>query len=103
MAVLRILSAVLGLAFAAAIVWGFVAGGSVMPVLAQMLAEPWGVVTLADLYLGFVLVAGLVVLLEPERRNGVLWGIAIVLLGNVVTAAWIALRLPNVLARLRAA
>ncbi|MBX3490265.1 MAG: DUF1475 family protein [Parvibaculum sp.] len=103
MIVFRILSAVLGLAFAVAIIWGFVAGGSVVPVLALMLAEPWGVVTLADLYLGFVLVAGLVVLLEPERRNGVLWGIAILLLGNVITAAWIALRLPHVLARFKAA
>ncbi|WP_339831093.1 DUF1475 family protein [uncultured Parvibaculum sp.] len=101
MIVLRILSAVLGLVFAGAIIWGFVAGGSVVPVLAMMLAEPWGVVTLADLYLGFVLVAGLVVLLEPERRAGVLWGIAIVLLGNVITAAWIVIRLPHVLARLR--
>lgn len=98
----RILSAVLGLAFASSIVWGFVTGGSVVPVLTLMLAEPWGVVTLADLYLGFVLVAGLVILLERQKRTGVLWGIAVILLGNVVTAAWIVLRLPAVLARLRA-
>jgi len=101
MIAMRILSAVLGLAFAGAIVWGFIAGGSVVPVLALMLAEPWGAVTLADLYLGFVLMAGLVVLFEPERRNGVLWGAAIVLFGNVITAAWVVFRLPVIMARLK--
>ena len=101
MTLYRIVAALLGLAFAASLVWGFMEGGSVVPLLEVMLAEPWGVVTLADLYLGFLLFAGLVLVLEANRATGLAWGLAIVLLGNVVTALWIVLRLPAVLARLR--
>ncbi len=98
---LRILSAILGLAFGASLIWGFADGSSVVPLLTLMLAEPWGVVTLADLYLGFVLFAGLVLVLEHSKLTGILWAIAIVLLGNIITAAWIVFRLPGVLQRLR--
>lgn len=97
----RIISAILGLAFAGSIIWGFADGRSVVPLLEIMLAEPWGVVTLADLYLGFVLVAGIIILLEPNRTTGIAWGASVVILGNVITAAWIVFRLPGVLARLR--
>lgn len=101
MARYRILSALLGLGFAGLLAWGFAAGGSVVPLLDVMLAEPWGLVTLADLYLGFVLMAGLVIVLEPDRRAGLAWAAAIVLLGNVITALWVVTRLPGTLARLR--
>ncbi len=100
MTVFRIASAILGLVFGASIMWGFADGGSVVPLLEIMLAEPWGVVTLADLYLGFVLVAGLIITLERNIVPGILWGLSVVIFGNVVTAAWIALRLPKVIARL---
>lgn len=98
----RIISAILGLAFVGSIIWGFADGRSVIPLLDVMLEQPWGIVTLADLYLGFVLFAGLIILLEPNRKAGIVWGLSIVLLGNFVTAAWIVFRLPHVLARLRA-
>lgn len=97
----RILSAILGLAFAGSIIWGFADGRSVVPLLEIMLAEPWGIVTLADLYLGFVLAAGIIIVLEPHRMAGILWGVSVIILGNVITAAWIVFRLPGVLARLR--
>ncbi|WP_425062157.1 DUF1475 family protein [Pyruvatibacter mobilis] len=100
MTLIRLLSALLGLAFAGALAWGFAEGGSVVPLLEIMTADPWGVVTLADLYLGFVLVAFLMVLLEQRRLTGILWGVATVVLGNIVTAAWIVFRLPKVIARL---
>lgn len=97
----RVLAGLLGLGFAATLVWGFMTGGSVVPLLDIMLTRPWGVVTLADLYLGFVLFAGLVLVLEPRRAAGLAWAVAIVLLGNVVTALWVVLRLPAVLAQHR--
>jgi len=98
----RGVAAVLGLAFAALLVWGFAVGGSVVPLLTTLLAAPWGVVTLADLYLGFVLVAGIIVVLEPNRGTGVAWGIGVVVFGNIVTAAWIVMRLPAAVQRLQA-
>lgn len=98
----RFLAGLFGLGFAVTLAWGFMEGGSVVPLLDIMLAEPWGVVTLADLYLGFVLFAGLVLVLEPSRGAGLAWAVGIIVLGNLVTAAWIVLRLPAVLARLRA-
>lgn len=101
MTALRLTAVILGLAFAASLVWGFAQGGSVVPLLDVMLAEPWGVVTLADLYLGFVLAAGLILVLEPGRPAGLAWALAVILLGNLVTAAWIAFRLPAAVERLR--
>jgi len=101
MTLIRLLSAVLGLAFAGVLAWGFVEGGSVVPLLEVMLAQPWGIATLADLYLGFVLVACLMGVLEQRKLTGLLWGVATVVLGNIVTAAWIVFRLPKVIARLR--
>ena len=97
----RILSAILGLAFGASLVWGFAEGGSVVPLLEIMLAEPWGVVTLADLYLGFVLAAGIILVLEPSRMTGLVWAVAVVVLGNIITAAWIVFRLPGAIEKLR--
>jgi len=97
----RILSAILGLAFGASLVWGFAEGGSVVPLLEIMLAEPWGVVTLADLYLGFVLAAGIILVLEPSRVTGLVWAVAVVVLGNIITAAWIVFRLPGAIEKLR--
>lgn len=66
----------------------------------QISAMPWGLVSLIDLYLGFVVLAVLIGLVE--RRGAALgWIVALFVLGNVVGAAWFAWRLPRVWSALR--
>ncbi|MBB5517753.1 DUF1475 family protein [Amphiplicatus metriothermophilus] len=84
------------------IVWAMGADGRGLgPVLAAMLAEPWTIVTLADLYLGFVIAAAAIVLAERRLAVGLAWALPIFVLGNVWTALWVALRLPTLVRRLR--
>ena len=55
-------------------------------------ANPWGVVTLVDLYSGFLLASVLIWLIEP--RKGLAAGIVLLtlVLGNIVTLLWLGLR-----------
>jgi uncharacterized membrane protein (DUF485 family) len=83
--------AIPGLVLAAAIVWAFqradfFASG------AQIIANPWGVVTLIDLYAGFIATGVIVAAIERWRP----WAFGLMLssfvLGNVVYALWAVLR-----------
>lgn len=67
---------------------------------ARIVADPWGVVTLVDLYGGFVL-TGLVIALVDERKAVAIPIVAgLLVLGNVVAFLWFAWRLPLLHARL---
>jgi hypothetical protein len=99
----RILLIAGAIALTALIVWAMGADGRALgDVLAAMLAEPWTVVTLADLYLGFFIAAVIIVLAERRLWVGLAWALPIFVLGNLWTAIWLALRLPSLVSRLRA-
>lgn len=68
---------------------------------AEVAADPWGFVGLLDLYLGFVVFAVLLVLLEPSRGLALLLVVATFLLGNLVSLIWLAWRLPLLVRRMR--
>ncbi|MEM8935054.1 MAG: DUF1475 family protein [Pseudomonadota bacterium] len=71
------------------------------PVLSEMVSKPWTVVTLIDLYLGFLLCAIVVFLFERNKLVAIAWCVPIFILGNVWTAAWFLIRLPELARRLR--
>ncbi len=73
----------LGLLLAAIIV----ANGQVdvLEGLKRVLAEPWGVVTLLDLSVGLLFVAGWITVIEPRPLYAAVWIIALLVLGNIVT------------------
>lgn len=79
------------LVLVAAIVWATGNGGSIFAATSRVVAEPWGLVMLVDLYAGFLAAAALFVLFE---RKAVAVGlvVALMVLGNVVTLVWLALR-----------
>jgi cytochrome b subunit of formate dehydrogenase len=83
--------AVPGLALAAAIGWAFTAADFWASVR-LITANPWGVVTLVDLYAGFVITGVVVAAIERWRP----WAWAMLplacILGNVVYALWAVLR-----------
>lgn len=92
MAIARILAGLAGIILTVYIVWGFMAA-PFWESVSVIMANPWGVVTVVDLYTGFILSGILIAVLEPKKRTVPLWVIPIFFLGNVVTAAWIVFRL----------
>lgn len=75
------LMCILGLlVMAAALVNGF-ARGDFLGEGSQLLAMPWGIVSLVDLYTGFVLFAGWIIYREKSPVVAGLWTIALLTLG----------------------
>lgn len=97
MTALRILLAILAVAFAGLIVWA-VLTGDFGAAGAWLTGDPWGLVTLADLYLGFLLSAVVIAAMERNWR-AVLWIAPIPVLGNVWTIIWFIFRFPALLGR----
>ena len=98
MALSRTLLLVLSLAFAALIVRAVISG-DFRAEGAWLVSHAWGIVSLADLYIGF-LISAIVIAFFEKPKAAALWIIPIPLLGNVWTLIWLALRLPKLRARL---
>ena len=104
MILLRLLIFLGGAALVAAIFWAMGADDRGLgPVLAEMMSEPWSVVTLIDLYLGFFLGALLICLFERSWLVRFIWAAPVFVLGNLWTALWFVVRLPALVRRLRGA
>jgi hypothetical protein len=88
---LRILSALGFLVLAGSIVWAFTQA-PFWESVALIIANPWGVVTLIDLYLGFFIVAIVIARFEPNRALAVAIIALTPILGNVVPLAWLVWR-----------
>ncbi|MEO0635440.1 MAG: hypothetical protein AAFY73_02210 [Pseudomonadota bacterium] len=98
--VLRTLSALGGIALAAAILWAF----GLQPFwegVDVVTSSPWGQVTLIDLYLGFFLHALIIWTFERSMAWRLIWVLPIFVLGNVWTVVWFVARAPQIIARLR--
>lgn len=84
---MRLAFAVPGLILTLAIGWAF-ATADFFASLATVVANPWGVVTLVDLYVGFVFTGLIIAAIERWKP----WAWALLplsfVLGNVVFAAW---------------
>lgn len=66
-----------------------------------IIADPWGIVALADLYLGFVLLGLVIALTERSRPVAVVLIAALFVLGNVVGAIWLVVRWRRLQEKLR--
>jgi hypothetical protein len=94
MTLIRLLSLIGGLILAASIFWAMGAWeGSFGEAIDWLISEPWGVVSLIDLYLGFFLIAVLIWMLEPNKIIALAFIIPLPVLGNVWAAVWFAWRL----------
>lgn len=94
MTVLRSILAIVGAAFAALIIWAMLYGN--FAEAGQWLTtDPWGIVTLADLYFGFAMFAVIIALFERNIKAA-LWIIPIPFLGNVWVVVWFIWRLPQI-------
>jgi cytochrome b subunit of formate dehydrogenase len=98
---LKLAFAIPGIALSSAIVWAF-GKADFWTSVVQVTANPWGVVTLVDLYAGFIVTG--VIIAAIERWRPWAWGmLALALvLGNVVYALWGVARGAQALRRLAA-
>lgn len=100
MTLLRIFLFLAGIAFLGLCVRAGLAG-NFMSEFSQVTAMPWGQVSLIDLYLGFLLFAVVIGLIEkPAISIPVI--VVLFLLGNVVAAFWLVWRLPELVRKLKA-
>jgi hypothetical protein len=73
--------ALLGLlAMTAVLIYGFTAGDFAEEGK-QLLSMPWGIVSLVDLYVGFVLFSGWIVYREKSVVRSVIWVVLMMVLG----------------------
>jgi hypothetical protein len=73
--------ALLGLlAMTAVLIYGFTVGDFATEGK-QLLSMPWGIVSLVDLYVGFVLVSGWIVYREKSALRSVVWVVLMMILG----------------------
>ncbi len=96
---LRAAIGICGLALLGLILWAAFSlqdlHGSLFEQFAVVATLPWGVVSLVDLYIGFVLFATLVFLTERSWIVAALWAVPVFILGNVWAALWFVIRLPH--------
>jgi hypothetical protein len=101
MALSRLSLLLLSLAFALLILWA-VMTGDLRAEGAWLMSHTWGIVSLSDLYIGF-LISSIMIACFEKPKAAALWILPIPFLGNVWTLVWLALRLPVLRARLRRA
>ena len=92
MTILRLVLSLVGLTFGVVIVWAIM-NGNFGEAGRWLVSDPWGIVTLADLYFGFLLSAVIIALFE-RPLHALLWIAPIPFLGNVWTVVWFVWRLP---------
>jgi hypothetical protein len=90
---MRIVFAILAGAFLLLIVRAM-AQGDFAASGAWLTSDPWGIVTLADLYLGFVLFGSVIALVESRWTSRLVWLLPLPFLGNVWAAVWLVMRWP---------
>jgi hypothetical protein len=101
---LRVVIGVVGVALLAAILWASFGGGPLhgqfLDQVGVMTTLPWGVVTLVDLYAGFIFFAVIIFLAERSWLAAALWSVPLLFLGNIWAAVWLIVRLPSLVRRL---
>lgn len=101
MQIYRIGIAGLAIVLSGLIWWAFTIS-SISTSFAMIADDPWGLVALADLYLGFILLSSFIWLFEKSRLQALIWIVPLFFFGNAWSAAWIVWRLPELALRLRA-
>jgi hypothetical protein len=88
---LRSLLVLAALVLVAAIVWAAFSA-PFWASFAYITANPWGVVTLVDLYSGFLAASLVIWVVEPQKPVALALILLMLALGNIVTLVWVAWR-----------
>lgn len=101
MIIWRLLVAVGALALGI-LIWLAITNGDFGAAGGWLTSDPWGQVTLFDLYLGFFFLAIVIGFFEKTWWRAAFWIVPLPFLGNVWIAIWLVLALPELARRLRA-
>jgi hypothetical protein len=87
MKIAKIVAALGALAMGAILIYGFTVGdfGGEGRVLLSM---PWGIVSLVDVYVGFILFSGWIIYREKSIVRSVIWVALVMVLGNFTTSVY---------------
>lgn len=96
----RTLIAGLAIGLLALIIWAGL-NANFLSSFAQVMANPWGLVAIADLYFGFVIFSAILLVVDGAKPASFIWIVALFCAGNVLSAVWLVLRLPKLLAAFR--
>ncbi len=88
----KIISALGLLAMTAVITYGFIIGDFSKDG-AQILSNPWGIVSLVDLYVGFILFSMWIAFREEKVPVAVIWIVLMMILGFFTAALYILINL----------
>jgi hypothetical protein len=80
MRIAKIISALGVLAMSAVLIYGFTIGDFFVEG-SQLMSMPWGVVSLVDLYTGFILFSGWIIYREKSLPTAIVWTVAMMTLG----------------------
>jgi len=80
MKIAKIISVLGVFAMTAVLIYGFTVG-DFLNEGSQLFAMPWGIVSLVDLYTGFILFSGWIIYREKSLPAAILWTIAMMTLG----------------------
>lgn len=92
MGVFMLVTTLFALGMLSVIVWAFKVG-NFFEEGKEIVSLPWGVVSLVDVYTGFLLFIGWVIYREKYLVVALLWAVLILVLGNLVTALYAAIAL----------
>ncbi len=98
---LRLLGLAAALILAIVIIWAFQRADFWVS-FAAITADPWGIVTLVDLYAGFLLFGAVIILVEKASALSFVLVALTLVLGNVVPGLWLAFRATRLAALARA-
>ena len=88
---MRIIIGLFGLAFGLLIVWASLTG-DFWATGSFLTSDPWGIVSLMDLYLGLFLFGVIIALVERKPLAVLLWCLPLPFLGNLWTVLWFVVR-----------
>jgi hypothetical protein len=105
MSALRIVIGLAGIALFGLGMWALFAfedlHGNMLEQFGVITSLPWGLAALADLYVGFLILAAIIFLVERSWWSAALWALPVFVLGNFWGAVWFVLRLPVISDRVK--
>lgn len=97
----RLIFAVLGLVFVGLCLFA-ASQASFLLSFGEVMADPWGLAAIVDLYVGFALFSAFLLLLDGVKPVSFVWIVLLFCFGNAVSVVWMIMRLPRLAEKLRA-
>ena len=92
MKIAKLVSALGLLSMTSVLIYAFTVGNFVADG-AELLANPWGIVSLVDLYTGFILFSGWIIYREKSWINALIWTVLMMILGFFTASLYVLIAL----------